>query len=208
MHAHIATVAGSTVGALALSAAFASGVSAQTSPQFCQNFSGSSTTFVNSQKYPAASSAYSDTGAADFTIPSGGCVFDMVDALGMYSGPSPATKVNILIKGGTTHPTGSDLAPASFHNITTFFSSQGGDFEVTLPTQLSLAPGHYWLIFQPKMPAGSTWGWRTNPTPTGAPDVWRNPGNGWACGTGWLPVNTPCVSSTTDVDLDFQLAFQ
>jgi hypothetical protein len=199
-------VAGSCIGALTLSAALACGGTAQAaSPLFCQSFLGSGSAVVNSQKYPAAASTMTDTGAADFTIPAGGCVISMVNTIGTYVGPSHATTVNVLIKTGATHPAGPNLAPVADHNITTFFSNPGGNFEVTLPATITLAAGHYWLIFQPKMPAGSTWSWSTTSTPNGAPDVWRNPGNGWACGTAWLPITGSCIASP-DADFDFQLA--
>lgn len=169
----------------------------------CGTMPGGAGSYVSSQKYPPAS-GLTDTGAADFTVGAGGCLIQGVNVTGNYTGPSMATKVNILIKGGVAQPAGPDLAPASDKNITTFGTNSFGSFKVTLPSAVTLAPGHYWLTFQVKMPAGSTWSWETSPSTSGMPDVWRNPAGGWGCGTSWMTITTFCMA-VPNADFNFQL---
>ena len=170
----------------------------------CSSNLPQSTGYVNSQKYTGALASQTDMGASDFTVAAGGCTISGVDTEGVYTGPSMATKVNILIKGGATHPAGPDLAPVSDKNITSIDTNPAGSFKVTLPSPVTLSAGHYWLIFQVKIPAGSTWSWKTDNVPSGAPDVWRNPAGGMACGTGWLPITATC-SPVPDADLTYEL---
>lgn len=160
----------------------------------CPSNNSGAGTYVNSQKFAAPSAVFTDTAAADFTVPAGGCLISGMDTTGQYSGPSIATKVNILIKGGATHPTGSNLASPADMNITNIDANSFGSFKVTLPAPVTLPAGHYWVIFQVKIAAGTTWGWQTAAVASGQPDVWRNPGNGWSCGTNWTAINAGCLA--------------
>lgn len=224
MLARILPAAGGIVATLAMVTAFAPYASARTADEAtpttsgraahtnhgavptiaCGSNNGASGAYVNSQKYAAASAPMTDTGAADFTVPAGGCVIQEAYVNGQYTGPSIATKVNILIKAGATQPTGPNLASAADKNITNFSANAFGSFKVPLPAPVTLGAGHYWLIFQVKVPVGTTWGWETTATTSGATDVWRNPGGGWGCGSAWLPINSACVANP-QADFSFGL---
>lgn len=155
---------------------------------------------VPAQKYPATSAALSTSGAVLVRV-STTCALNYVTAYGKLVGTGTVSKVNIGVRsdsvgGPLGHQPGAPLVAYSNNPATGTVSGPYYVVNTTLPTTFTLAAGtFYWVQMQVKLnPKKARWFWEVvTPDPAGNSDEWRNPGNGWGCGTAWNYVSLPCI---------------
>ena len=135
----------------------------------------------NSQNFETAYDAYDDFLADDFVVPAGQLwMIDLAEVKGQYySGPGPATSMNVFFYSNAITLPGTLLAARTNLSYTANLSST--DFVIPLSPTVVLGPGAYWMSVQATQnfsPTGQ-WGWTDRTVTTTHPAAWQNPGGGF-----------------------------
>jgi hypothetical protein len=151
---------------------------------------GKSSFKTNSQDYEPANNAFDDNWADDFIIPPGETwTIQQVYAHGGYfSGATgTATSVNVIFYSPSGTFPGAAIPGGTFLNVA--MQDTAGDFMITLPSDMVLTEGVYWISVQANMnlTTAGRWGWYNFDFPFEFtfPAAWQNPGGGFM---------TPCTS--------------
>jgi hypothetical protein len=149
---------------------------------------------VDSQNFESTFAAYDNTGADDFTVPSGKTwSVKSVSVSGQYfNGSGPASSENVTIYADNGGVPGATVA--SFTNAKGKDSS--GSF-VIKTKGLSLTSGTYWLgvVANCSFSGGcGEWGWDVNTKLHGNQAMWENPNGGFGVCPSWGTIET-CVGS-------------
>ncbi len=140
---------------------------------------------------------FSCEGADDFIVPAGNnWTIETVTAWGGgWNGFTIGTSiVNVnFYNDNLGQP--ANVALQSFLAIPCFTDLPGGgvaNFIITLPTVVTLPPGHYWLgvAMVGSFALDGQWGRNITATISNNEACWINPGGGFGYGTGWLPAST------------------
>ncbi len=128
-----------------------------------------------SQDFETANDAFDAEAAEDFMVTSGQTwTIQKVVARGIYfNGSGPADSFNVRI--GTNPGSGTVFNGLSY-------TRNGDDFEITLPSGITLPAGIYWVSVQVRMDftPGGQWAWANRaPLPSLSVAQWRNPGGGY-----------------------------
>jgi predicted outer membrane repeat protein len=137
---------------------------------------------IISQNFEPAYDAYDAQAADDFVVPAMQTwTIQQVKANGIYfNGPGPATTVNVIFYFDSMGFPGAPVPGGIYNSIS--MSDSSGNFTITLPTDLILTSGTYWVSVQANMnysPAGE-WAWNDRMVASNSAAVWQNPANGFA----------------------------
>ncbi|MEO6613474.1 MAG: HYR domain-containing protein [Chitinophagaceae bacterium] len=162
---------------------------------------------ISSQNFEASITGFDTQAADDFLVP-GGQVWTVskVAVGGLFFNGSgiPTTTATVVFYNDAAGLPGSVVQSFSAVPVT-----GGPDFTATLPSNVVLNPGTYWVSVQVDLdfnPNGQ-WGWSTyGLTNTGSEAVWRNPGGAFAtpC-TNYAPVATGGCIPASGHNLIFRL---
>ncbi len=176
--------------------------------------SGTTTSGMNSQNY-GDFPAFANERGVDFLVPSGGWTVDFLFIDGFYGagGPTPSIDIMFYADDGGAPPLSLPVDPAipacSYPGLLpgVDFVDNSGQFDITLPTVCTLAPGRYWVSVVANMnynPDTSQWFWFGVSAVGGSENAWNNPEDGFATGcTAWSNGFTSC--GATDPDMAFQI---
>ena len=128
-----------------------------------------------SQDFETANDAFDAEAAEDFMVTSGQTwAIQKVVARGIYfNGSGPADSFNVRI--GSSPGSGTVYSGLSY-------TTNGDDFEIPLPSGITLPTGIYWVSVQARMDytPGGQWAWANRaPLPFLSVAQWRNPGGGY-----------------------------
>lgn len=146
-----------------------------------------------SQEFGEEFATFTSMGGDDFVVPQGELwVVSTVRVLGTYSEDGgPAEFLNVAFYADDGGTPGDPIA--TFEDPSFVDDTGEGDFVITLPTDVPLEPGTYWVSVQVDMDvsAGGQWFWARQATETaiGAEVHWRNPEDGFETGcVDWSPL--------------------
>lgn len=170
------------------------------------------------QDQEPANTIYSSEIADDFIVPVGGWRITSVTTIAnawnstqsLIVSPGP---MHVRIVGNTAgnRPDETAVACGPFSALPISWNPATEAATIALPTACTLAPGHYWIVFQNRLDYGSdgvTYSpWLRNGI-TNQPAVWRQPGNGFSsgctnwniiqnCNGPWQPANPDLLFSLT-----------
>lgn len=144
--------------------------------------------------------AMSSVAADDFIVPAGDdWAVHYVNMAGFYYGPTgvPVSSMNVVFYADNNGIPGTELY--SFPGVTSFneLLIAGGEgvclYEISLPTPVTLAAGHYWLSVQAVSDFTVTgqWGWYTHESLVIENQFhWKNPLDGFGTGfVDWTPAS-------------------
>ena len=145
----------------------------------------------SSQEFTDATD-YNSYCADDFIVPSGGNwnIGSLYIGGVFYNGGYTVPGVNVYFYQDAPGMPGSEIA--SFLNISCT-ADASGNVTVTLPSSVTLSPGHYWLSVQAVMDFTTygQWGWSVESTSTILNEFnWQNPGGGFGGCTSWCNGST------------------
>lgn len=157
-----------------------------------------------SQNFSKTDSAYNDTGADDFVVPSGHhWKVKEVDVSGIYfNGSAAATSEDVTFYKNSNNMPGKVVKALTGLKGT----DNAGSFSIKLGTTVRLRPGTYWVgVVANKNFAngGGEWGWYVNGTVHGNPAMWENPNGGFAVCPTWGTIGS-CLGYTGDFMFDLQ----
>lgn len=163
---------------------------------------------TNSQNFEPSNDTLDDECADDFFVPAGQTwTIRQVKVDGTYAPGhmGPATSVNVVFYSNAATLPGAPVAGGSFQNVAMVDTS--GNFAITLPSNVVLSAGTYWVSVQANMSASTAgrWNWNDNTLQMGAGAAWRNPGAGQMAGCMTWARRITCVSNPTGADQIFQL---
>lgn len=171
--------------------------------------------FVNSQDFPTSVDSRDNQAADDFVVPAGQTWlvqnFGIVGQYGL-NGTKPAS-MRITIyksKGGKPGKVVADFPTLGVTDFGADLPCQGngaGAFSCTLPRDVKLKAGTYWVSFQAKFDDFEYvgWGWNTRAPAEGSTGMFRNPGDGFFTGcVDWSPL-AACTRGTQTGDFMFQV---
>lgn len=132
----------------------------------------------NSQDFEEVFDAFDNSNADDFVVPSGQTwTVNQVAAKGLYyNGLGQAQYFNVTFYHDEAAMPGAEVVGGSFVEAT--YTNDNGVFTITLPEELVLPSGTYWVAVQARMdymPDGQ-WAWFNRTTTSNSPAVWHNPG--------------------------------
>jgi hypothetical protein len=144
----------------------------------------------------AGSEPYDSEIADDFSVPTGGWAVSQVRIGTFYqNGPTPVTPStagNVTFYTNVAGAPGSAVAGCTFTSIPLSYDSATGYSTLNLPTECALAEGSYWMAFSGDLSYNAEEGGvyvAQQTVTTGAPPVWRNPGDGFGSGcANWSPL--------------------
>ena len=91
----------------------------------------------------------------------------------------PAVSFNVIFYGGASTLPGSVVAT----RLNAAYTETTGVFTITLPTNVVLPTGKYWVSVQANMdygaPTAGEWGWEDRSVTSGVGAAWQNPGGGF-----------------------------
>lgn len=158
------------------------------------------------QNFSSSYDAYDNEAADDFVVPASGwtiSTINMATSLTTAFTGAASTAVNFYpdVAGapGTTAACSSPVSPSVVTAASTV---------VTLSTPCSLAAGTYWVAVSVdfNFAAQGQIYWSNQVTGTGNPNLWRNPGDGFASGcTDWGTLAACGVGGGVDTGYTFQL---
>ncbi len=175
--------------------------------------------FVDSSDWGSRYSSLISQAADDFIVPTSAIwkVTSVIASGAIVQSDGPGV-LSLLVQ---FYSNSSSSAPATLLYSQTVPSGSisglaTGVFDVTLASQLTLGPGHYWLSVQARQdcPAGTSgnckhWVWTESSVKSSLESDWQNPPNGFGSGcTTWKPRITVChqPSDSTSPDLLFKLS--
>ncbi|MBK8464407.1 MAG: proprotein convertase P-domain-containing protein [Chloracidobacterium sp.] len=212
-----AATATSTVAATATSTSTAGATATSTAtcvpagtPVVLYDQSGNATTQgTGSQDFETASDSFDNRTADDFVVPVGQTwTVQRVVATGIYfNGFGPVDSFNVTFYNDAATFPGSAVAGGTFTGAT--YTNAADVFTITLPSNVVLTPGTYWVSVQARMDftPGGQWGWIDRATTTNAAAVWQNPGGGFnipAC-TSYARRGATCGIDAAAPDQVFQI---
>ncbi len=159
---------------------------------------------IADQDFEAAYDTYDCWGADDFVADADWNI-QMVTIIGAYwNGTGPVNTFHVRFYDDAGGAPGTLIDEQTF--IATWTEPVANTFEITLPAEVALGAGTYWVTAQGQMDygVGGQFGWQPAAETAQPGFYWINPGNGFGYGTGWLPGST-VWPAFTDVNLCFQL---
>jgi hypothetical protein len=163
---------------------------------------------VVSQNFESANNAYDAQGADDFLVPAmQNWMVQQVKVNGIYfNGPGPAASVNLTFYFDSAGFPGAVVSGGTFNSLS--MSDTAGNFTISLPTNLVLTAGTYWVSVQANIdfnPFGE-WAWSDRTVGSNSPAVWQNPGGGFATScSSYDRRGTNCGIDPTAPDQVFQI---
>ena len=142
------------------------------------------TTSTVSQFFEPAHVAFSAQVVDDFVVPAGQIwTVQQVVVTGVYfNGAGPATSFNVFFYADAASLPGAVLVGGAQLNAA--FTHAAGVFTITLPTNLVLTAGTYWVSVQANLnfASGGEWGWMDRTVTSNSGAAAQNPGGGFAAG--------------------------
>ena len=169
--------------------------------------SGDGTATV-SQNFEAANDGYDSQLADDFVVRAGSVwTIQRVNVSGTYfNGIGPAASVNVSFYSNSGTLPGAAVPGGTYTNLA--MTDTAGNFSISLPTNLVLTSGTYWVSVQANMdftPNGE-WGWLDRTVQSNSPAAWQNPGGGFGFGClTWGARAATCGVDPTAPDQIFQI---
>jgi hypothetical protein len=165
---------------------------------------------IVSQNFETAFDAYDNQGADNFKLKAKSTIKQVI-VTGVYFNCTtppcgPADSVTVTVYKNTAGAPGAVVK--KFANRPYTDPSTTGSFIVNLGTGKTLAKGTYWVSVQANMDFGSNgneWAWETRTVQSGAPAMWKNPGDGFGTGCTTYTVVTTCIPSGEGPDFMFQV---
>ena len=140
-----------------------------------------------SQDFETANDAFDNQLADDFVVPGGQTwTVQQVVASGVYfNGPGPAASFNVTFYTNAGALPGAAVPGGTYTGLA--YTNVAGTFTITLPTNLVLTAGTYWVSIQARMDftPGGEWGWTDRTVTSNSAAAWQNPGGGFG---------TPCTT--------------
>jgi len=140
-----------------------------------------------SQNFETEQDTYDNQAADDFVVV-GTWIIDSLTCLGEYfNGTGPLHFVDVFFYADNSGFPGDTIV--EFFNLPCVTENKSGVVQISLPTDVMLSDGIYWVSIVAVMnfsPTGQ-WGWEGSTTTNGALWAWRNPGNAFGSGftTNW-----------------------
>lgn len=159
---------------------------------------------IVSQNFERSFDTFDSRGADDFTLAKT-CHIKLVMVDGQYfAGSGPASSENVTFYRNMGGAVGGVIS----NQVNLKGEDDGaGNFTIMLNSSVGLRPGTYWVSVQANLNfgTGGQWGWNTNSTQRGKPDVWRNKLDGFGFGCVRYTVTSACISNGQGPDFSFLL---
>src|SRR5436190_13056110 len=173
------------------------------------NSGGASTV---SQNFETAFDANDAQLADDFSVPGGqSWTVQQVVVTGVYFNGNPApggpaVSFNVFFYAGVATLPGSLVSS----QLNCAYVNASGVFTITLPSNVILPTGKYWVSVQANMdygaPTAGEWGWTDRTVTSGVSAAWQNPGGAFATAcTTWGRRGATCAIDAPAPDQMFQI---